>query len=192
MYPTRELERERAARVRRHEKRMTEAVPKSTNQKPGSSARHPKQLNLKTYKFHALGDYVQTIRRFGTTDSYSTQPVGSLGIVFDALTHEMHQSEREHRTLKARFLRTSGCSIPKQLSAIERRQRSIRTIRQNLDGFPSQVEPKPAVAVANVSAVQYDVGESEKSSVHIPTFLQRNEGDLAIKVSNFLSSTEVR
>jgi len=32
-------------------------------------------LNLQTYKFHALGDYVQSIRLFGTTDSYSTQLV---------------------------------------------------------------------------------------------------------------------
>jgi hypothetical protein len=36
-----------------------------------------KKLNLNTYKFHALGDYVATIRLFGTTDSYSTQVVGS-------------------------------------------------------------------------------------------------------------------
>jgi hypothetical protein len=34
-----------------------------------------KILNLFTYKLHALGDYVQTIRLFGTTDSYSTQTV---------------------------------------------------------------------------------------------------------------------
>lgn len=34
-----------------------------------------KTLNLFTYKLHALGDYVRTIRLFGTTDSYSTQIV---------------------------------------------------------------------------------------------------------------------
>lgn len=34
-----------------------------------------KFLNLCTYKLHALGDYVSTIRLFGTTDSYSTQIV---------------------------------------------------------------------------------------------------------------------
>jgi hypothetical protein len=37
--------------------------------------RKKKKLNLCTYKFHALGDYVRTIRMFGTTDSYSTQTV---------------------------------------------------------------------------------------------------------------------
>ncbi|KAF8228056.1 hypothetical protein L208DRAFT_1145210, partial [Tricholoma matsutake] len=34
-----------------------------------------KLFSLFTYKLHALGDYVQTIWLFGTTDSYSTQIV---------------------------------------------------------------------------------------------------------------------
>jgi hypothetical protein len=38
-------------------------------------SRRKKSFNLQTYKFHALGDYVASIRRFGTTDSYSTEPV---------------------------------------------------------------------------------------------------------------------
>ncbi|KAG2737310.1 hypothetical protein P692DRAFT_20883715, partial [Suillus brevipes Sb2] len=36
--------------------------------------RRKKSFNLNTYKMHALGDYVTSIRRFGTTDSYSTEP----------------------------------------------------------------------------------------------------------------------
>jgi len=36
---------------------------------------HPKSLNLRTYKLHALGDYPVQIQMYGTTDSYSTQPV---------------------------------------------------------------------------------------------------------------------
>ena len=40
-----------------------------------SSSSKKKELNLNTYKFHALADYVATIRLFGTTDSYSTQIV---------------------------------------------------------------------------------------------------------------------
>jgi hypothetical protein len=58
--------------------RAANTVPgssKSKSQKRGSSERQPKELSLSTYKLHALGDYVHTIRRFGTTDSYSTQPV---------------------------------------------------------------------------------------------------------------------
>jgi hypothetical protein len=48
---------------------------KTRNGAPGSSKRKPKSFNLNTYKFHALGDYVETIRMYGTTDSYSTEPV---------------------------------------------------------------------------------------------------------------------
>lgn len=40
--------------------------------KGGSRSSKKKVLNLNTYKFHALADYVAAIRLFGTTDSYST------------------------------------------------------------------------------------------------------------------------
>lgn len=39
------------------------------------TSRRYKTLNLTIYKLHALGDYVNCIRLFGTTDSYSTQLV---------------------------------------------------------------------------------------------------------------------
>ena len=52
------------------------AVPSTVGSKAGT--RRPKSLNLNTYKHHALGDYVSTIRRYGTTDSYSTEAVRGL------------------------------------------------------------------------------------------------------------------
>jgi len=45
----------------------------SCKQEPETS--QTKLLNLNTYKVHALGDYVSTIRRYGTTDSYTTETV---------------------------------------------------------------------------------------------------------------------
>ena len=39
------------------------------------STRRRKILNINTYKYHSLGDYAATIRRIGTTDSYSTESV---------------------------------------------------------------------------------------------------------------------
>ena len=42
-------------------------------------------LNLFTYKFHALGDYVRTIRLFGGTDSYSTQLVGITSAIIPSI-----------------------------------------------------------------------------------------------------------
>jgi len=73
LFQTRELERERVARHRRQQNKLAETgegvIPAP------NKTRRPKHLNLKTYKFHALGDYVSTIRRFGTTDSYTSQTV---------------------------------------------------------------------------------------------------------------------
>jgi hypothetical protein len=39
------------------------------------ASHQPKTLNLQTYKLHALGDYVSSVRRYRTTNSYSTQLV---------------------------------------------------------------------------------------------------------------------
>jgi len=43
-----------------------------------TSGRKPKNLNLFTYKWHALGDYVPAIRLFGGTDGFSTQVVSDI------------------------------------------------------------------------------------------------------------------
>ena len=99
-FSTHELAREQGAQVRRQDKikkataetksnaqKGTKATTKTISQpQKTSSGRQPKQFNLNTYKYHALGDYCNTIRRFGTTDSYSTQPVGYFDIILELLT----------------------------------------------------------------------------------------------------------
>jgi hypothetical protein len=45
---------------------------------PTGAGRHDKTLNLSTFKCHSLGDYPRTIRTYGTTDSYSTEPVSKI------------------------------------------------------------------------------------------------------------------
>jgi hypothetical protein len=85
-FDTHELKRETEARNRRElmkqQRRDSSSshLPSSSSRhtvgaKQGPGARQPKKLNLNTYKVHALGDYVNTIRTFGTTDSYSTETV---------------------------------------------------------------------------------------------------------------------
>jgi hypothetical protein len=56
-------------------------------------------------------------------------------------------------------------------------------IHENLDQRPSQIQPD---VITNDPGVQYNMGKSEKSNVHIPMFLQWNQGDPAVKVSNLL------
>ena len=96
----------------------------------------------------------------------------------------IYQSEREHRTSKGRYLRTSGRSIPQQLAKIEQRQRYIRMIRENLNLSHPQRDPESVIVDPNA---RYNMGTSQKFPVHIPTFLQRNEGDPAIKVRTPIS-----
>jgi hypothetical protein len=80
-YVTRELPSEEAARGRR---KAAEAAKRSTAGEAGveelmGTAKKPKtnqrKFNLTTYKAHSLGDYVEAIRMYGTTDKYSTQLV---------------------------------------------------------------------------------------------------------------------
>ena len=50
--------------------------PTAPIQTSGSGPRRRRKvLNLNTYKTHSLGDYAATIRRYGTTDSYTTESV---------------------------------------------------------------------------------------------------------------------
>jgi hypothetical protein len=78
-FKTYELNKEASARQRRHSKKKTKTETKKTAKMKGKESTNPsrkmKSINLVTYKIHALGDYVDTIRMYGTTDSYSTELV---------------------------------------------------------------------------------------------------------------------
>jgi hypothetical protein len=75
-FTTKELPREEAARGRRNAKKAAAAREAGLPPpKAASGGSKIKIFNMLTYKGHSLGDYVRTILFFGTTDSYSTQPV---------------------------------------------------------------------------------------------------------------------
>src|SRR5204863_2136062 len=67
-FKTQDLPREEAARGRR---KAAAAAKKGKGKgyKPPAKTKHSKHrlFNLCTYKLHALGDYIKTIWRFGTT-----------------------------------------------------------------------------------------------------------------------------
>lgn len=50
-----------------------------------SVGRQPKTLSLKTIKLHFLGDYVECIKSFGTTDNYTSAIVRSSHFRYDLL-----------------------------------------------------------------------------------------------------------
>lgn len=91
-FDTYELDREKEARKRRQaqqsSKNLNASRPKANNGRFGAAnassadtsnvgnvGRRKKTFNYRTYKYHSLGDYADTIRHLGTTDSYSTEPV---------------------------------------------------------------------------------------------------------------------
>jgi hypothetical protein len=96
-FETRELDREMEARKHRQLKKAQvqhasnnpsapnpqmasnmQPAPGDATQSAGGSTpeggKRRRKFNLKTYKYHSLGDYVGTIRQLGTSDSYSTEP----------------------------------------------------------------------------------------------------------------------
>ncbi|KAF8147208.1 hypothetical protein K438DRAFT_1989788 [Mycena galopus ATCC 62051] len=99
-FQTFELRKEVAARGRREiraaqDRAVAEGLP-APNIPPSVSAPSKKQktLNLNTYKWHALGDYIITILLFGPTDAYSTQ----LGESLHRLVKRLYgiTNKREH------------------------------------------------------------------------------------------------
>ncbi|KAI0350553.1 hypothetical protein OH77DRAFT_1488941 [Trametes cingulata] len=123
-YHTKELPKETIARHRRAKPAPLPGRHASTSQNP----RHPessangttgaavppkhKSFNMNTYKFHRLGDYVDSIRNVGTTENSTTQT-----------------SELEHRRLKRFYARTNkNARFAWQIARHQRRERALHRL----------------------------------------------------------------
>ncbi|RXW19475.1 hypothetical protein EST38_g6369 [Candolleomyces aberdarensis] len=186
---TKELPREYQARKRREARRKATVAQKNGNKRrklnpshtlptesselptpeapeleqgndPGlSSGRKEKSFNLKTYKFHSLGDVAACIRTFGTTDSYSTQTPEGL-----------------HRCPKSHYKRTSKKNVSRQLSRIQMRQMRIQRLRKQLypasdEGFSEDCEHE----------AHYFIGKSQNQPICLPEFLRTKRDDPVTK-----------
>ncbi|KAJ6538579.1 hypothetical protein B0H10DRAFT_1669333, partial [Mycena sp. CBHHK59/15] len=85
-----------------------------------------KTFNMNTYKGHSLPDYPDTILFFGTTDSYSTQPVRIFCLSHSILT--IFQGELEHRRVKRYYSRTNKNKATSQMTQLERRESALLKI----------------------------------------------------------------
>lgn len=188
-FDTRELNREANARKRRRKKRPASNVANSSD--PFDETR-PKKFNLQIYKYHSLGDYPDTIRRYGTTDSYSTEPVSILihhyMPNYSMLMGSM-QMELEHRKPKSRYKRTDKKKpFIKQLARIERREARLRRIRAKLSKGSSD---NTREAVGTTPHEHHHIGVSQNQFEHLGTFLRDHSGDPAIKVRHICMSRTV-
>lgn len=157
---------------------------------PGTDTRRLKALNLDTYKYHSLGDVASAIRRFGTTDSYSTEIVSLLSIIW--AHHQLislYKGELEHRTAKARYRRTNRKEYIKQVAQIERRQARLRRIREHTTA--ANKADNLSVRQFNNPETHHTIGRTENLPFQIGSFIQSYHGDPAIQVKvtlEFLSA----
>lgn len=121
----------------------TVELPRESGTRNGGARSSKKKiLNLNTYKFHALGDYVATIRLFGTTDSYSTQLVSSTPCRFTMCvgTQPLTQGELAHRLVKRLYRLTNKKDAAEQIARRYRRAHHFgasESLEPSSEGTPS-------------------------------------------------------
>jgi hypothetical protein len=97
LFDTRELKREAAARRRRQARgaessRTTRSTDKHLKEQKEEPPRR-RLFSLRSYKYHSIGDVSNTIREYGTSDSFSTEPV-RIGDAFTSICYSYRFSFR--------------------------------------------------------------------------------------------------
>ncbi|KAG2014244.1 hypothetical protein CC2G_011079 [Coprinopsis cinerea AmutBmut pab1-1] len=131
--------------------------PVSTESTTTANSLKAVQFTLKTYKYHALADYTEHIRRFGTTDSYTSEVC-----------------EFQHGDPKGWYQRTDKRNYRNQIAKIERRRARIRKIRHKLEAELGikVTQSLQAVVTAKSAAtispnVHHHIGSNQNEPVHL-------------------------
>ncbi|KAF7300199.1 hypothetical protein MKEN_01343700 [Mycena kentingensis (nom. inval.)] len=183
---TRELAKESRARARNKERRRARSSTSRGRKDAGadggdedessSKARH---WNISTYKFHALGDYPQSIIDVGTTDNYNTE-----------------KGEHEHKHIKRFYPRTNRKRVDFQIGRHIRRDDLFRARRlQAKEAGKRKEKGKPtnrlrrslvlgAIADEPLPRVnpgeRYQMSRSTRYCENLTTWLSENLGDPAV------------
>ncbi|KAL7281058.1 hypothetical protein ACG7TL_004360 [Trametes sanguinea] len=163
-FNTRETQTEYDARKRAEARRQT--VPQTGT----LSGRRPRTFNLNTVKLHFLGDYLFTIRRVGTTDSYTTQ-IG----------------EHEHRRVKARRQRTNGVSADGQVVNLDVRESRMHQMAHELHELGLDIPGlafhpgDTAEPVTIPPSAHHHIGDTEKNIVNLGEWQAQNADDPAVR-----------
>jgi hypothetical protein len=83
-YTTKELPREVRARLTCQQAQAMRRSSKARNTTSNSRPGKVKWFNMSTYKMHRIPNYLDAIRKHGTTDSYSTQTVCHVRFIMEA------------------------------------------------------------------------------------------------------------
>ncbi|KAJ7078763.1 hypothetical protein C8R43DRAFT_1177846 [Mycena crocata] len=169
-FKTVETDGEYAARGRATARR--EAAKTGTTSESTASnlpaAPHPKTggkravvFSLNTYKHHSMGDYVPTIRRFGTMDSYSTQ-IG----------------ESQHRRVKDWNGRSNKNNAVPQIIRMDVRESAHERMQQEL----AVLAPKITQSNTDLTATMdqhHRIAKDESDKLYLHDWLSENAADPA-------------
>jgi hypothetical protein len=179
------------------------SIPQESSKQKQKPHKEP-IFSLSTFKVHSLGDYVDCIRRHGTTDSYSTQPV-SISSTLAILLTGMIQGEAEHKICKLMFPRTrkQRDTYTQELTKLDTLTAHMERIEQQLEERESRLkeearstlpedEDSSSEADSDVegdisvqqarSMKEYHIGVSRKQSKHLPSWLAEHGDDPAFQV----------
>ncbi|KDN41261.1 hypothetical protein RSAG8_07530, partial [Rhizoctonia solani AG-8 WAC10335] len=180
-----ETTKEHAARQQRLRKkarpRAALAIEPDEPDEPDPTANSPyqsrcrKYFNLETVKLHVVGDYPESIERFGTTDSTSTQT-----------------GELLHRHGKRRTGRTNGKKYARQMDRIQRIESRLSDIKQDIAKFEqSDITKSESTTVSTLAHEElpsneagrapYQIASSQKNQILLPLWLGTHRTDPAVK-----------
>lgn len=193
-YKTVELPGEAASRARRGARKKANAAdPSAPPPPPPPPAARGKYLNLLTYKFHALGDYVRSIRFFGTSESYSTQTVCPTPTLFNLYLIQLNkQGELAHRFVKRLYGRTNKNNATKQMTRLERRDTRLRRAAQSAAApcVRTRVFSDNDATLYTGLDTHHQISKSRKEPIHLFKFVKENSHDPAKKVVFFPSNSD--
>ncbi|KZV99192.1 hypothetical protein EXIGLDRAFT_712500 [Exidia glandulosa HHB12029] len=133
-----------------------------------AGARRPKAYNLNTPKLHFLGDYVPQIQWVGTTDSYSTE-----------------SGERQHRTQKDRFQRTSKRDFTVQMVGLNNLHEALQQTSQSTSTQGQQKSrSRPTHDEADIvgDRVQHHlIAEDQSNTLLYGDWIRGNSSDMALE-----------
>jgi hypothetical protein len=169
----------------------------NTTQSTSVGGKRPKTFNLLTSKLHALGDYVNMIKMFGTTDSYSTQIVSYRYSFWSdklPIMSWLWQGELEHRNVKRRYAQTNKQKYIDQmvnrevLERVHERMNDEMTAAEGyFAGATPSVDPRAEdfVSAEHASGSWCRIAQDQSKKVYLPHFISepQNAIDPAFKVS---------
>lgn len=195
---TTELPKEARARVRRQAKAaeaQSRDPAKQRSQPQKKQRKSKKDLNLRTYKYHSLFDYISYIHLFGPSGSWSTQVVSSEFLAIDAIN--IKQGELAHRVVKRLYAQTNKQDAPRQIAyryireaQVKRRAKRREEARHRLQRRKSKAntsrdtidKPEPKAEPISMES-HHKITMSRNHPVNIYTFVQSHTSDPAVKVS---------